>query len=34
MKGRVKEGFLSIETILTWIVCVFHSEGEQARQNI
>jgi hypothetical protein len=36
MKGRrwVKEGFLSIETIGTWIVYVCHSEGEWARQNI
>jgi hypothetical protein len=30
MKGRrqVKEGFLSLETIETWIVNVCHSEGE------
>jgi hypothetical protein len=36
MKGRrrVKEGFLSPEKIETWIVCVYHSEGEWARQNI
>ena len=36
MTGRrqVKEGFLSLETIETWIVYVCHSEGEQARQNI
>jgi hypothetical protein len=34
MKGRrrVKEGFLSFETIETWIVC--HSEVEWARQII
>jgi hypothetical protein len=33
MKGRrqVKEGFLSLET---WIVCVYHSEDERARQKI
>jgi hypothetical protein len=33
MKGRrqVKEGFLSIET---WMVYVYHSEAEWARQNI
>jgi hypothetical protein len=36
MKGRrpVKEGFLNLETIETWIVYVYHSEGEWARQNI
>ena len=34
MKGRrqVKEGFLSLETIETWIVYVCFSEGEWARQ--
>ena len=31
---QVKEGFLSLEKIETWIVYVCHSEGEQARQNI
>jgi hypothetical protein len=31
-KRQVKEGFLSLETIETWIVC--HSEGKRARQNI
>jgi hypothetical protein len=33
MKGRrqVKEGFLSLET---WIVCMYYSEGEWARQKI
>jgi hypothetical protein len=36
MKGRrqVKEGFLSLETIETWIVYVCHSEGEWVRQKI
>jgi hypothetical protein len=37
MKGRrrVKEGFLSLETIETWMDCVCgHSENEWARQNI
>ena len=36
MKGRrqVKEGFLSLETIETWIVYVCHSEDEWARKNI
>jgi hypothetical protein len=36
MKGRrqVKESFLSLETIGTLIVYVYHSEGEWARQNI
>jgi hypothetical protein len=36
MKGRrqVKEGFLSLEKIETWIVYVCRSEGEWARQNI
>ena len=36
MKGRwqVKEGFLSLENIETWIVYVCHSEGEWAIQNI
>jgi hypothetical protein len=36
MNGRrqVKEGFLSLDTIETWIVYVCHSEGERARQNI
>jgi hypothetical protein len=31
MKGRrqVKEGFLSLETIETWIVYVCHSEGDK-----
>jgi hypothetical protein len=30
MKGRrqVKEGFLSLESIETWIMYVCHSEGE------
>ena len=31
---QVKEGFLSLETIETWIVYVGHSEGEWARQKI
>jgi hypothetical protein len=36
MKGRrqVKERFLSLETIETWIVNVCHSEGEWGRQKI
>jgi hypothetical protein len=36
MKGRrqVKEGFLSLETIETWIEYVCNSEGEWARQKI
>jgi hypothetical protein len=36
MKGRrqVKDGFLSLETVETWIVYVCRSEGELARQNI
>jgi hypothetical protein len=36
MNGRrlVKEGFLSLETIETWIVYVCNSEGEWARQKI
>jgi hypothetical protein len=36
MKGsrQVKEGFLSLETIETWIVYVCHLEGGLARQNI
>jgi hypothetical protein len=36
MKGmrQVKEAFLSLETIETWIVYVYHPEGEWARQNI
>jgi hypothetical protein len=36
MKGRrhVKEGFLSLETIETWIVYVCQSEPEWARQTI
>jgi hypothetical protein len=36
MMGRrqVKEGFLSLETIETWIVYVRHSEGVGSRQNI
>jgi hypothetical protein len=36
MKGRrqVKEGFLSLETIETWIVYVLHLEAEWARQKI
>jgi hypothetical protein len=36
MKGRrrVKEGFLSLETIETWIVYVCYSEGEWERQKI
>ena len=29
-----EEGFLSLETIETWIVYVYHSEGEWARPNI
>jgi hypothetical protein len=31
---RVKEGFLSLETIETWTVSVCDSEGEWAIQNI
>ena len=31
-RRQVKEGFLSFETIETWIVYVSHSEGEWARQ--
>jgi hypothetical protein len=31
---QVKEVFLSLETIGTWIVYVCHSEGEWARQKI
>jgi hypothetical protein len=33
MKGKrpVKEGFLSLEPIQTWIVYVCHFEGEWAR---
>ena len=36
MKGRrqVKEGFISLETIATWIVYVCHSEGEWASPKI
>jgi hypothetical protein len=36
MKGRrqVKEGFLSLEKIETWIAYVCHSKGEWARQKI
>jgi hypothetical protein len=36
MMGRrqVKEGFLRLETIETWIVYERHSEGEWARQNM
>jgi hypothetical protein len=34
MGRRQVKGFLSIETIETWIVYVCHSEGEWARQNI
>jgi hypothetical protein len=36
MKGRkqVKEGFLRLETIETWIVGVCHSEDEWTRLNI
>ena len=36
MKGKIqiKEGFLNLETIETWIVYVCHSEGERARQKI
>ena len=33
-RRHVKEGFLSLETIETWIVYLCHSEGEWARQNI
>ena len=31
---QVKEGFLSLETIETWIVYVCHSGGEWERSNI
>jgi hypothetical protein len=36
MKGRrqVKEGFLSLETIDTWIVYVWHLEGDRVRQRM
>jgi hypothetical protein len=36
MKGirQVKGGFLSLETIETWIVYVCHSEGEWVRLNL
>jgi hypothetical protein len=36
MNGRrqAKEGFLHLETIETWIVYLYYSEGEWARQNI
>jgi hypothetical protein len=36
MKGRrhVKESFLCLETIETWIVYMCHSEGEWAGQNV
>ena len=34
MKGRRHEGFLSLETIETWIVSVCNLEGEWARQKI
>jgi hypothetical protein len=36
MKGRrlVKDGFLSLGTIETWIVYVCHSGGEWAKPNI
>jgi hypothetical protein len=30
----VKEGFLSLDNILTWTVYVCHSEGEWARQDL
>ena len=30
-RRQVKEGFLSVETIKTWIVHVCHSEGEWER---
>ena len=31
---ETQEGFLCLERFETWIVHVFHSEGEWARQNI
>ena len=31
---QVKQGFLSFETIETWIVYVCDSEGKWARQNL
>jgi hypothetical protein len=34
VRRQVKEGFLSLETIKTWIVYVCHLEGKWARQNI
>jgi hypothetical protein len=36
MKGRrkFKEGFLTLETIETWIVYVCHSGGDWARQTV
>jgi hypothetical protein len=36
MKGRrqVKEGFLNLETIETWIVYVCNLEGKWTKQNI
>ena len=33
-RRHVKEGFVSLETIQTWIVYVCHSEGKWARQKI
>jgi hypothetical protein len=33
-RRQVKEGFLSLDAIETWIVYVCHSEGEWTRQNI
>ena len=33
-RRHVKPGFLSLETIETWIVSVVHSEGEWARETI
>jgi hypothetical protein len=33
-KSQVKEGFLSLQTIKTWIVYVCHSEGEWESQNV
>ena len=33
-EGEETKGFLSLEIFETWIVCMCHSEGEWARQNI
>jgi hypothetical protein len=33
-KKQVKEGFLNLQIIETWIVYVSYSEGKWARQNI